>query len=71
MNTIGSGFDDNNLILRPNGNGTVTVTGNAPVTLTYQTLIKELTSLAESEGVKEVLPLHPLLHQAPYNRLAG
>jgi len=70
MNTIGSGFDDNNLILRPNGNGTVTVTGNAPVTLTYQTLIKELTSLAESEGVKEVLPLHPLLHQAPYNRLA-
>tara|TARA_R100001163_G_scaffold31700_1_gene24793 strand:- start:346 stop:561 length:216 start_codon:yes stop_codon:yes gene_type:complete len=70
MNTIGSGFDDNNLILRPNGNGTVTVTGNAPVTLTYETLIKELTSLAQSEGVKEVLPLRPLLHQAPYNRLA-
>lgn len=70
MTTIGTGFDDNNLILRPNGNGTVTVTGNAPVTLRYETLIKELTSLAQSEGVKEVLPLHPLLHQAPYNRLA-
>ena len=70
MNTIGSGFDDNNLILRPNGNGTVTVTGNAPVTLTYESLIKELTSLAQSEGVKEVLSLRPSLHQAPYNRLA-
>jgi|TARA_R100000084_G_scaffold103446_1_gene59466 hypothetical protein len=71
MNTIGSGFDDNNLILRPNGNGTVTVTGNAPVTLTYETLIKELTSLAETEGAKEIPLFLPLSHQAPYNRLAG
>ena len=70
MNTIGSGFDDNNLILRPNGNGTVTVRGYAPVTVSYETLIKKLTSLAQSEEEEVTLQLHPLSHQAPYNRLA-
>ena len=50
MTTKGSGFDNNNLILQPHGDGTVTVSGGAPVTLPIETLLRELTSfLAESE----------------------
>ena len=72
MTTKGSGFDNNNLILQPHGDGTVTVSGGAPVTLPIETLLRELTSfLAESEEAEE--KLHPLLRSHPRlrNRLGG
>ena len=72
MTTKGSGFDNDNLILQPHGDGTVTVSGGAPVTLPIETLLRELTSfLAESEEAEE--KLHPLLlsHLKLRNRLAG
>jgi hypothetical protein len=72
MTTKGSGFDNNNLILQPHGDGTVTVSGGAPVTLPIETLVRELTSfLAESEEAEE--KSLPLLrsHQGLRNPLAG
>ena len=58
------------LRLETSGDGNITVTAEAPVTVPIDTLIEELTSLAQSEGAKEVLPLRPLPHPMPYNRLA-
>ena len=71
MTTIGTGYDDNNLRLFPNGDGTVTVEGDAPVTLPIKTLIEELTSfLAESEVAKGKSHPDPQFHQGRYSPLA-
>ena len=71
MTTIGTGYDDNNLRMFPNGDGTVTVEGDAPVTLPIKTLIKDLTSfLAESEAAEEKSHPDPRSHQGRYSPLA-
>lgn len=72
MTTKGSGFDNNNLILQPHGDGTVTVSGGAPVTLPITTLIKELTSFLTESGEAEEKS-HPHLQSHPRldNLLAG
>ena len=60
------------LRLETNGDGDVTVTAEAPVKVSIDTLIAELTSfLAESGEVEEKSHPHLQSHQAPYNRLAG
>ena len=61
------------LRLETNGDGDVTVTAEAPVKVSIDTLIAELTSfsLAESGGAEG--KLHPLLQSRPRlrTRLAG
>ena len=61
------------LRLETNGDGDVTVTAEAPVKVSIDTLIAELTSfsLAESGEAEGKLYPHLQSHQAPYNRLAG
>ena len=61
------------LRLETDGDGNVTVTAEAPVKVSIDTLIAELTSfsLTESGEAKEKLYPHLQSHQAPYNRLAG
>ena len=61
------------LRLESDGDGNVTVTAEAPVTVPIDTLIAELTSfsLAESGEAEGKLYPHLQSHQAPYNRLAG
>ena len=61
------------LRLETSGDGNVTVTAEAPVTVPIDTLIAELTSfsLAESGEAEGKLYPHLQSHQAPYNRLAG
>ena len=61
------------LRLETSGDGNVTVTAEAPVKVSIDTLIAELTSfsLAESGEAEEKLYPHLQSHQAPYNRLAG
>ena len=71
MTTKGFGFDNNNLILQPHGDGTVTVSGGAPVTLPIETLLRKLISLAESEEAEEKLHLLLRSHPRLRNRLAG
>ena len=59
------------LRLETNGDGDVTVTAEAPVKVSIDTLIAELTSfLAESGEAEGKLYPHLQSHQAPYNRLA-
>ena len=60
------------LRLESDGDGNVTVTAEAPVTVPIDTLIAELTSfsLAESGEAEGKLYPHLQSHQAPYNRLA-
>ena len=61
------------LRLETDGDGNVTVTAEAPVKVSIDTLIAELTSfsLTESGEAEEKLYPHLQSHQAPYNRLAG
>ena len=61
------------LRLESDGDGNVTVTAEAPVKVSIDTLIAELTSfsLAESGEAEGKLYPHLQSHQAPYNRLAG
>ena len=61
------------LRLETSGDGNVTVTAEAPVTVSIDTLIAELTSfssLAQSGEAAEKLYPHLQSHQEPYNRLA-
>ena len=61
------------LRLESDGDGNVTVTAEAPVTVPIDTLIAELTSfysLAQSGEAEGKLYPHLQSHQAPYNRLA-
>ena len=61
------------LRLESDGDGNVTVTAEAPVTVPIDTLIEELTSfssLARSGEAEGKLYPHLQSHQAPYNRLA-
>ena len=61
------------LRLESDGDGNVTVTAEAPVTVPIDTLITELTSfysLAQSGEAEGKLYPHLQSHQAPYNRLA-
>ena len=59
------------LRLETDGDGNVTVTAEAPVKVSIDTLIEELTSfLAESGEAEEKSHPHLQSHQAPYNRLA-
>ena len=61
------------LRLETSGDGNVTVTAEAPVKVSIDTLIAELTSfssLARSEEAEGKLYPHLQSHQAPYNRLA-
>ncbi len=61
------------LRLETDGDGNVTVTAEAPVKVSIDTLIAELTSfsLTESGEAEEKLYPHLQSHQVPYNRLAG
>ena len=61
------------LRLETSGDGNVTVTAEAPVTVPIDTLIAELTSFSLAENGEAEGKLYPHLqsHQAPYNRLAG
>lgn len=61
------------LRLETDGNGNVTVTAEAPVKVSIDTLIAELTSfsLAQSEEAKEKLYPHLQSHQARYSPLVG
>ena len=61
------------LRLETDGDGDVTVTAEAPVKVSIDTLIAELTSFSLTESGEAEGKLYPHLqsHQAPYNRLAG
>ena len=61
------------LRLETDGDGNVTVTAEAPVKVSIDTLIAELTSfsLAQSGEAEGKLYPHLQSHQAPYNRLVG
>ena len=61
------------LRLETDGDGSVTVTAEAPVKVSIDTLIAELTSFSLTESGEAEGKLYPHLqsHQAPYNRLAG
>ena len=58
------------LRLETSGDGNVVVTAEAPVKVSIDTLIAELTSLKRNEEGAGKLPSHLQSHQAPYNRLA-
>ena len=60
------------LRLETDGDGSVTVTAEAPVKVSIDTLIAELTSFSLTESGEAEGKLYPHLqsHQAPYNRLA-
>ena len=61
------------LRLETDGDGSVTVTAEAPVKVSIDTLIAELTSFSSTESGEAEGKLYPHLqsHQAPYTRLAG
>ena len=61
------------LRLETDGDGDVTVTAEAPVKVSIDTLIAELTSFSLTESGEAEGKLYPHLqsHQAPYTRLAG
>ena len=61
------------LRLETDGEGSVTVTAEAPVKVSIDTLIAELTSFSLTESGEAEGKLYPHLqsHQAPYTRLAG
>ena len=61
------------LRLETDGDGSVTVTAEAPVKVSIDTLIAELISFSLTESGEAEGKLYPHLqsHQAPYTRLAG